>query len=106
MHDSVPLSVLLDAVTPVPGRLGRPRQRPRKLHTDKAYDFARCRRACNMRHIQARIARHGVEDTQRLDVIAGRLKEPSPGWNRCVDSQHDMSGALTPTMRSLYWAAP
>ena len=62
MHNSVPLSVLLDAVTP----LGRPRQRPRKLHTDKAYDFARCRRACNIRHIQARIARHGVEDTQRL----------------------------------------
>ena len=66
MHDSVPLSVLLDEVPPVAGRLGRPRQRPRKLHADKAYDFARCRRACNRRHIQARIARRGVEDTQRL----------------------------------------
>lgn len=36
MHDSAPLSILLDAVTPVAGRLGRPRQRPRKLHADKA----------------------------------------------------------------------
>tara|TARA_Y100000780_G_C13673781_1_gene413412 strand:- start:174 stop:965 length:792 start_codon:yes stop_codon:yes gene_type:complete len=66
MHDSVPLSVLLDTVSPVAGRLGRPRQRPRKLHADKAYDFARCRRACHRRHTQARIARRGVKDTQRL----------------------------------------
>lgn len=66
MHDSVPLSVPLDTASPVGGRLGRPRQRPCKLHADKAYDFARCRRACHRRHIQARIVRRGVEDTQRL----------------------------------------
>ncbi|NOG31694.1 IS5 family transposase [Halomonas sp. TBZ9] len=66
MHDSIPLSVLLDTIKPVAGRSGRPRQRPTKLHADKAYDFARCRRACRRRHIQARIARRGVEDTQRL----------------------------------------
>lgn len=66
MHDSVPLAALLDAVKPIAGRPGRPRQRPRKLHADKAYDFPRCRRACRRRHIQPRIARRGIEDTQRL----------------------------------------
>ncbi|NYS79171.1 transposase [Halomonas glaciei] len=38
MNDSVPLAALLDSVQPVSsGRPGRPRQRPRKLHADKAY---------------------------------------------------------------------
>lgn len=63
MHVSVPLSVLLDAVTPVAGRFGRSRQQPRKFHADKAYTMLY---AYNRHHIQARIARRGVGDIQRL----------------------------------------
>jgi len=36
------------------------------LHADKAYDFARRRRACRRRGITPRIARRGVDSPERL----------------------------------------
>ena len=48
------------------GRPGRPRRRPGKLHADKAYDHRRCRRECRARGIMPRIARRGIESSQRL----------------------------------------
>ena len=66
VHDSVPFEELLDAVPPIGGKPGRPRQRPDKLHADKASDHRRCRRACHRRGIKPRIARRGVESGQRL----------------------------------------
>jgi hypothetical protein len=68
-HDSMLLEALLDAVPPVKGprgRPGRPRMRPAKLHLDKAYDYPRCRRALRQRGIAPRIARRGIESSQRL----------------------------------------
>ena len=66
-HDSMMLAATLDAVPPVrSGKRGRPRRRPRKLHADKAYDNRRCRAECGTRGIQARIARKGVDSSQRL----------------------------------------
>ena len=62
----MPLAELLDAVPPVAGKRGRPRRRPDKLHADKAYDHRRCRLACRRRGIRPRIARRGVESSQRL----------------------------------------
>ena len=57
----------LDAIPPLrSGRRGRPRRRPDKLHADKGYDHRRCRHACRARGIQPRIARRGVEGSQRL----------------------------------------
>ncbi len=66
VHDSVPFEELLDAVPHVGGKRGRPRRRPDKLHADKAYDHRRCRRACHRRRIKPRIARRGVETSQKL----------------------------------------
>jgi transposase len=66
VHDSVPFEALLDAVPPVAGKRGRPRRRPDKLHADKAYDHRRCRRACLRRQIKPRIARRGVDTSQKL----------------------------------------
>ena len=66
VHDSVPMAQLLDAVMPVKGRRGKPRQRPGKLHADKAYDHRRCRLACRQRGIEPRIARRGVDSSERL----------------------------------------
>lgn len=66
MHDSVPFEELLDAVPPVGGKRGRPRRRPKKLDADKAYDHRRCRNACLRRRIKSRIARRGIETSQRL----------------------------------------
>jgi IS5 family transposase len=68
-HDSMLLEQLIDAVAPVKGprgRPGRPRKRPAKLYLDKGYDYPRCRRALRARGITPRIARRGVESSQRL----------------------------------------
>ena len=69
VHDSVLLEAVVDAVPPVRGlrgRAGRPRRRPAKLHADKGYDHPRCRRALRRRGVAARIARRGVESSERL----------------------------------------
>ena len=65
VHDSVPLAELLDALVPLKGRRGRPRQRPDKLHANKAYDHRRCRHACPQRGIYPRIARRGIDSSER-----------------------------------------
>jgi transposase len=60
---------LLDAIPPIRpprGQPGRPRRRPAKLHADKADDSARNRRALRRRHITARIARRGIDASERL----------------------------------------
>jgi transposase len=60
------LEPLLDAIPAISGERGRPRRRPRKLHADKGYDYARCRRACAHRGIKHRIARKGIESSAHL----------------------------------------
>jgi transposase len=68
-HDSQLLEQLVDAVPVIigpRGRLGRPRRRPAKLHADKGYDYPTCRRVLRRRGISPRIARRGVESSQRL----------------------------------------
>jgi IS5 family transposase len=68
-HDSMLMEQVIDAVSAVKGprgRPGRPRKRPTKLHLDKAYDYPRCRKALRRRGITSRVARRGVESSQRL----------------------------------------
>lgn len=65
-HDSAVFEDVVDAILPIRRRRGRPRQRPAKLHADKAYDIPRCRIALTRRHIKIRIARKGVESSERL----------------------------------------
>ncbi len=65
-HDSRMLAAMVDAVAPIRGRRGRPLRRPGKLHADKGYDYPRCRRALRARGIAARIARRGIQSSQRL----------------------------------------
>lgn len=66
-HDSTMLTATLDAVPPVrSGKRGRPRRRPKKLHADKGYDHRRCRRECRERGIEPRLARRGVDRSERL----------------------------------------
>jgi IS5 family transposase len=66
VHDSILLEPVLDAVPPIRQCAGRPRKRPAKLHADKGYDYPRCRRACRRRRVVPRIARRGVESSERL----------------------------------------
>ncbi len=65
-HDSMVLADLVDAVPLIRTPPGRRRKRPAKLHADKAYDIPRCRRALTRRRIKVRIARRGIESSQRL----------------------------------------
>ena len=66
VHDSMVFEDVLDAIAPIKRPRGRPRKRPAKLHADKAYDSPRCRRALRARHITGRIARKGIESSERL----------------------------------------
>lgn len=66
-HDSMVFEELVDSIEPIKGSgRGRPRKRPKKLHADKAYDVRRCRDALKKRGIKVRIARKGVESSERL----------------------------------------
>jgi transposase len=79
-HDSMLVEPILDQLRPVKGTgRGRPRRRPVKLHADKAYDNRRVRRYLRRRGITARIARIGIDSSERL----GRHRwvvERTVGW--------------------------
>jgi IS5 family transposase len=70
VHDSKLLEEAVDAISPIRkprrGRRGRPRKRPNELHADKAYDFPRCREALRKRGITPRIARRGIDSSEKL----------------------------------------
>jgi transposase len=68
-HDSTQFLPLVDTIPPIigpRGRPGRPRMRPAKLHADKAYDSAERRRDLRARGITPRIARRGIDSSERL----------------------------------------
>jgi transposase len=65
-HDSIVFEELLDAIPPTKTASGQRRKRPAKLHADKTYDIPRCRTALRRRHIRVRIARKGIDSSQRL----------------------------------------
>jgi len=61
--------LVVDAIPPVIGPRGKPgppRRRPAKLHADKAYDFSDLRRSLHIRGITPRIARRGIDSSERL----------------------------------------
>ena len=65
-HDPIRFDQMVDAIPPIRRPRGRPRRRPAKLHADTAYDDPRCRRALRRRHSKGRIARRGIESSERL----------------------------------------
>ena len=65
-HDSKALEELIDSIQPVKGKRGRPRKKPVRLHADKGYDYPRCRGFLRKRGISPRIARRGVDNSERL----------------------------------------
>ena len=65
-HDSQLLAAMIEAVPPIRHGVGRPQRRPAKLHADKGYDFPQCRQALRRRAIQPRIARRGIDSSERL----------------------------------------
>ena len=59
-HDVTQLLPLIEAIPPIRGRPGRPRQRPRKVYADRGYDHDKYRRLLRARGITPVIARRGV----------------------------------------------
>ncbi len=66
VHDSRMMLDTVDAIEPIERPVGRPRKRPAKLHADKAYDSKALREELRRRSIMPRIARKGVESSERL----------------------------------------
>ena len=66
VNDVTTLPAMLDRVPAVRTRGGRRRKRPAKLHADKAYASAKNRQACRSRGIAPRLARPGIERSDRL----------------------------------------
>ena len=64
--DGKKMLTVLDAIPPVQGKRGRARRRPDKLPADKAYDDKKLPKALRKRGIMPRIARRGIESSQRL----------------------------------------
>ena len=67
-HDSTQLPPLVDATPPIVGprgRHGRPRGRLAKRHADKAHDSSDLRRALRARGITPRLARRGIDPSER-----------------------------------------
>ncbi len=97
-HDSVVFEALVDAVPLIRQPSGQRRKRPAKLHADKAYDHRRCRHACRRRGIKHRIARRGVESSQRLGkqrwvvertfAWIGRFRRLAIRYERRLDIHH------------------
>ena len=65
-NDSVVFEALLDDIPAVRTPAGQRRYRPDKVHANKAYDHRGCRSYLTRRRIKVRIARCGVESSQRL----------------------------------------
>jgi transposase len=65
-HDSIALEPLVQAIPAVRSRRGPKRRRPAKLHADKAYDHNHLRTMLRQRGITPRIARRGIDTSQRL----------------------------------------
>jgi transposase len=79
-HDSLFVEPLLDSMPAIRiGGRGHSRRRPVKLHGDKVHDIPRVRRYLRRRGITARIARIGVDSSQRLGRHR-RVVERTLGW--------------------------
>lgn len=73
-RSGLPLSIGISAanthdsrgIPPVRSHRGPRRRKPAKLHGDKGYDYDHLRRWLRSRNITPRIARKGVESSQRL----------------------------------------
>ncbi len=82
VHDSKVLEEVVDAIPPIRKPRGRPRKRPKKLHADKGYDFPRCREALRKRGITPRIARRGIESSEKLGRYRWAVERTLSWMNR------------------------
>ena len=81
--DSKVLAGVVDAIPPVRNaKPGRPRFRPETLHADKGYDYHSCRESLKRRGIIPRIARKGIESSERLGRYRWVCERTGSWFNR------------------------
>ncbi|CAL9668097.1 IS5 family transposase IS1647 [Streptomyces sp. enrichment culture] len=73
-HDSQALAPLVKGIPPIRSRRGRRRRRPARLHGDRGYDYDHLRRWLRSRGITPRIARKGVDSSERLGLHRWRIE--------------------------------
>ncbi|MFD1662951.1 IS5 family transposase [Streptomyces caeni] len=78
-HDSLALKPLVAALPAVRSRRGPRRRRPAKLRADKGYDYPEIRRWLRNRNITPKIARRGIESSERLGRYRWKV-ERSMSW--------------------------
>ncbi|WP_424186244.1 IS5 family transposase [Actinokineospora sp. G85] len=66
--DVTRLIPLIDAIPPIRGVVGKPKQRPRRLYADRGHDHDKYRRLARARGITPHIARRGVAHGSGLGV--------------------------------------
>jgi len=69
INDGAMAIPLLDAMPPIPGRRGRPREKPDMLMGDRAYGTAANIEACRRRGITPMLARPRTENGSGLGVL-------------------------------------
>lgn len=79
LHDSQALKPMLMAIPRIRSRRGPRRFRPAKLHADKAYDVDELRRRLRERGTIPRIARKGIDASERLGRHRRVVNAPSRG---------------------------
>jgi transposase len=65
-NDITQLLPLVDGITPVAGKVGRPRQRPDRIVADRGYDHDSYRRELWRRGVKPSIARRGTKHSSGL----------------------------------------
>ena len=83
VNDGTRLERLVDGIPPIRRPLGRPRRRPHKLHADKAYDYACYRALLRQRGIVPRIARKGIESSERLGRYRWKVERTLAWLHQC-----------------------
>lgn len=91
----------MKGIPPIRSCRGWRRRKPGKLHADKGYDYAHLRRWLRERGITHRIARKGVESSQRLGLHRWTV-ERTMAWlagcrrlHRCYERKADHFLAFT-----------
>jgi transposase len=95
-HDVTQLIPLIDAIGPVAGKRGRPRQRPDALYGDRGYDYDKHRRLLRKRGVRPKIARCGTEHGSGLGKVRWVI-ERTFAWLhsfRRLRTRYERSGVL------------
>jgi transposase len=96
LHDSLMLAPLVRAIPAIRSRRKPRRRRPDKLHADKAYDYPYLRVLLRERGIVPRIARCGIESSERLGRFRWKI-ERTNAWmfnHRRLTVRYERDGHL------------